>query len=375
MENLRTLTVVKTDLSRFTARVNEMTSAELEGFVRDHRDIVVDALRRHGGNLVKGLGDSFLLTFDSSTHALLACVSLQRELAIRELSLPGERRMDVRVAVSAGDVLIQDGDVYGTPVNLVARLEAITPPGQIYLTEAVFQNLNHREIACEPVAMHHFKGLTDPVRVYRTTFRHQTRTVSNATVLFTDVEAFTPFAESADLADVEWFLEFWDAAHREATARFGGVVRLVMGDGYFLTFETPDSAVSAWVELQRRLAHAASAADWPGPSGPTRNPAAMPTRFSAGLAAGDIRVFQSAIYGVAANHAAGRQERSRTFGPNCLVLPKAAVERLEQSLLAELQVQPVPAAPEGVGRHDDEALCWATINKNGNVKAKVGGSC
>ena len=84
MDVLRTLTVVKTDIRQFTDRVQQMTAAELDTFLREHRSLMGSVFRRYAGNIVKEIGDSYLVTFESSTNALLASIALQRELALSE---------------------------------------------------------------------------------------------------------------------------------------------------------------------------------------------------------------------------------------------------------------------------------------------------
>lgn len=191
----------------------------------------------------------------------------------------------------------------------------------------------------------------EPLRTSTTAVKSdtQTRVIPSAAVLVTDLIGFSSYAASADVLAVESLLEFWDAAHHEVTAAHGGVVRLVMGDGYVLSFDDPRSAVAAWVDLQRRASRAgiAGAAEPPADGG-------KPLHFSA---VGEVRLFRSAVYGLAANRADQRQTQSRQFGPDCLVLPTAVVEQLDPATREDLDVERVPAAVQQSGRQpDDEPL-------------------
>src|SRR5437870_5817059 len=116
MSTLRTLTIVKTDVRQFTDRVERMTSGELDAFLRAHRADVARVFSAHGGRIVKEIGDSYLAAFESSTAALEACIELQRHLVCATEN-PSAGRIEVRIAVTSGDVLEQEGDVFGTPVN------------------------------------------------------------------------------------------------------------------------------------------------------------------------------------------------------------------------------------------------------------------
>jgi adenylate cyclase len=286
MNGLRTLTIVKTDVRRFTDRVGLMTSCDLDAFLREHRALVVAVLKRHAGHVVKEIGDSYLVTFESSTAAVLACIELQRELGVAGTDRPQDERVEVRIAVAAGDVLLQDGDIFGTPVNTVARVETVTPPGEIYFTEAVYQNLNRSEVAAQFVGEFPLKGISQPVRIYRTTFRHQTRILEAVGVLLTDIADFTKFAKSADLMAVEGVLDWWERAHREVATAHGGVVRAVIADAFGVTFEGFGQAIEAWLDLHAKAQVFNARSDRP-----------FALRFTAGSDLGDVRLFRSALYG------------------------------------------------------------------------------
>ena len=288
MDTLRTLTVVKTDIRRFTDRVQQMTSGELDAFLREHRALVHHLFGGFGGTIIKEIGDSYLVTFASSTNALLACIALQREMSRATAGQNPSEHTEIRIAVSAGDVLLQENDIFGTPVNAVARVEALTPPGEIYFTEAVYQNLNRNEVACEYVATFPLKGLSEEARVYRTTFRHQTRMMLGAAVMFTDIIGFTAFAETADLAEVEDLIDSRDAMHRQIAVEHGGSIRMRVADSYMLSFDTIAHAAAAWLDLVRHVAR----------FNRTRAKT-FPIRFSAGADVGDIRIFRSAVFGSA----------------------------------------------------------------------------
>jgi len=306
VETIRTLTILKTDIRRFTDRVESLRTTELDSFLREHRDLVSGVLRAWGGTLVKEIGDSFLVTFESSTRALQCAVALQREVAATNLGAAVRNPLEIRIAVNSGDVLLQDGDIFGTPVNVVARLEASTPPGEIYLTEAVFQNQN--EISVEPVGLQTLKGIAEPVQVHRVAFRHQLQLVKGGTVMFTDLIGFSRFTAKASPEVVESLLTRWELAHRDATGAVDGTLRMAIADAYFLTFDSPAAGIRAWLSLATQMAPVLKALD--GPEG-----------FSAGLSVGDIMVFRSSIFGNAANQASRLTMRARDVPGTALALP------------------------------------------------------
>src|SRR3954447_11697576 len=104
MEQLRALTIVKTDIAQFTRRVEGMSSADLRVLLKGHEAAVLGPVTRYGGMVLKALGDSYLATFESSTHALLAAIGVQREVsemlgAATPGGAGGEHGVDIRVAV------------------------------------------------------------------------------------------------------------------------------------------------------------------------------------------------------------------------------------------------------------------------------------
>lgn len=186
------------------------------------------------------------------------------------------------------------------------------------------------EIAADYVDTFHLKGLTEPVRAYRTTFRHQTRLLTNVALLVTDLTDFTAWGEQAELAAVESQLEFWEIAHQLATSTNGGVIRLVMADSFLMSFDNVARAVAAWKELRARVD---AYNDDPG--------SPRQIRFRAGLAVGDIRIFRSALYGHAANVAFEAARWSRDLPGSCLGMPAtlAATLQRESEVLDGLELR------------------------------------
>lgn len=306
---LRTLTIVKTDLSGFTERVRGLSSDDLRQFLNLHQSTVRPVIVRHRGTIVKTDGDSFLAYFDSSTEAIRSCIELQATVGSMAREVPGGGSVIIRCAVSSGDVLVHENDIFGTPVNLAARLEAMTPGGEIWFTDSVYQNLNQEEIAAEPIGELTLKGIPLPVRAYRTTVRIQTREMTDVTVLMTDLAGFTTFAMGSRIEEVERVLAFWHAAHHAVAAEHAGVIRMVIGDGFVVTFSDPMAAIRSWRDLVL-AAHRRNAA----------SEGSYKIKFGAGASRGLVRVFRSSIYGLAMNHAAAASDLSRSFDqPSVLV--------------------------------------------------------
>jgi adenylate cyclase len=137
--------------------------------LKAHRTELIDPLvAAHNGQIVKTIGDGLLLSFPSIVEAVSCAVAVQNGMAKRNASLPGERRIEFRVGVNIGDVIIEKGDVFGDGVNIAARLEQIAPPGGICLSEDAYRQVRGRlEIPIADTGEHRLKNIANPMRVYR----------------------------------------------------------------------------------------------------------------------------------------------------------------------------------------------------------------
>jgi len=111
--------------SRLMEANEEQTLATLSG----HRRIIDEAIARHRGRIAGTAGDSVLADFASVLDAVHASIEIQHSLADANNALPPERRMQFRIGINIGDVMVKDGDIFGDGVNIAARLEALAQPG------------------------------------------------------------------------------------------------------------------------------------------------------------------------------------------------------------------------------------------------------
>jgi len=105
--------------------------------ITEYREVFSERVATHKGRIVDTAGDSVLATFDSVVEAVQAAVDVQRELAERNEQLPDHRRMRFRIGVNLGDIIVrEDGTVYGDGVNVAARLESLSEPGGVMVSES-----------------------------------------------------------------------------------------------------------------------------------------------------------------------------------------------------------------------------------------------
>src|SRR5215472_15450207 len=122
-------------LAADVAGYSRLIGVDEEGTLHRLRSIraeVIDpAIAAHKGRLVKTTGDGLLAEFASVVDALRCAVEIQRGIASRNAALASDKRLDHRIGIHQGDIIVEDGDIFGDGVNIAARLEALADPGGI----------------------------------------------------------------------------------------------------------------------------------------------------------------------------------------------------------------------------------------------------
>jgi len=151
--------------SRLTGIDEEGTHARL----KEHLRVVVDpCIARHRGRIVKNTGDGLLAEFGSVVDALRCALHVQRGMAECNKSLPAESRIEFRIGINLGDVILDAGDIFGDGVNVAARIEALAEPGGICLSDDAQRLVRGKlDVAFEDAGEQRLKNIASPVRVYR----------------------------------------------------------------------------------------------------------------------------------------------------------------------------------------------------------------
>jgi class 3 adenylate cyclase/tetratricopeptide (TPR) repeat protein len=158
------VTIVVTDWVDSTATRSRLGEERADELQRVHDRLLRESVAQHAGTVVKGSGDGVLATFHSATLALDAAVSLQQRFDGYSRSPGAPAAVSLRIGISAGDVVHQDGDIFGTPVVEAARLEGAADPGQILCSEMVRMLARGRGgHQFELIGMLELKGLPEPL--------------------------------------------------------------------------------------------------------------------------------------------------------------------------------------------------------------------
>jgi hypothetical protein len=133
-----------------------------------YRKIIDSLIEQHRGRFVNSAGDSVLAEFASVVNAVECAVEFQIALKAENASLPPERRMEFRIGVNLGDVMLEGEQIYGDGVNVAARLESLAEPGGICISGSVHEQLGNKlALSYEDLGEQAVKNIAKPVRVLR----------------------------------------------------------------------------------------------------------------------------------------------------------------------------------------------------------------
>lgn len=163
----RNLTIVFAGLSGYAERVGTQTWEESQRMLRLHEALVDPVFRKFGGRRIKQIAGTFLVSFESPTQAVLCAACLQDRVQSFDKTLPPEQQLRARVGIHLGEVRLAQGDVFGEPVNIAARIEASCGPGEVLFGESVWLSMNRAEVRAEDAGERTLKGVPEPVRVFR----------------------------------------------------------------------------------------------------------------------------------------------------------------------------------------------------------------
>ena len=150
--------------SRMMGRNEEGTTALIREFHERTRGLV----EAHQGRVVDTAGDSVFGEFDSVINAVRCAQAIQDAQAAANVGRESAERIETRIGVHLGDVIVQDYHVYGDGVNIAARLQTIAAPGSICVSEAVYQQVYKKlDLAFEDMGVQELKNIEHPIRLYR----------------------------------------------------------------------------------------------------------------------------------------------------------------------------------------------------------------
>lgn len=162
----RLAAIVAADIVGYSRLMGEDELGTVAAVASLREDVIQPTITARGGRLVKSMGDGFLLEFPSAVQAVESAVEIQRRL-VEDHRADG-KRIDLRIGVNVGDIMVEDGDVFGDGVNVAARLESIAEPGRVYLSSAAYDQVRDKvHFHFDDLGHHLLRNISRPVHVFR----------------------------------------------------------------------------------------------------------------------------------------------------------------------------------------------------------------
>ena len=132
------------------------------------REFLEPAVAQNRGRIVKRTGDGVLIEFSSAVDAARCAIDVQRGMGERNAGVPPERRIELRIGIHVGDIMIEDDDIFGDGVNIAARLESIAQPGGICISDDAYRQVRGKvDVNFQDSGEQELKNIARPVRVYQ----------------------------------------------------------------------------------------------------------------------------------------------------------------------------------------------------------------
>jgi adenylate cyclase len=154
--------------SRLMGVDEEGTLATLKGY---RRDLIDPKIAEHHGRIVKTTGDGALVEFGSAVDAVRCAMEIQRAMAEHNAAIAEDRRIEFRIGINVGDIIIDENDMYGDGVNIAARVETLASPGAICLSDNAYQQIKGKlTVDVSDMGEQQLKNIAQPIRVYGVRF-------------------------------------------------------------------------------------------------------------------------------------------------------------------------------------------------------------
>ncbi len=163
----RLAAILAADIVGYSRLMGSDESGTLAAVKRCREELIDPKIAAHKGRIVKLTGDGMLVEFSSIVNAVACADEVQRAMAERNGLVEDPRRIEFRIGIHLGDVLVEDGDIFGDGVNLAARLEGIAEPGGIAISASARDHVGGRlDVVFQDKGEHSLKNIARPVRVY-----------------------------------------------------------------------------------------------------------------------------------------------------------------------------------------------------------------
>jgi len=164
----RLAAILAADVAGYSRLMGADEEGTLERFKALRREVLDPKVAGHHGRIVKTTGDGLLVEFASVVDAVRCAVEVQQAMPERNIGVASDSRIEWRIGINLGDVIVEGDDLYGDGVNIAARIEALADPGGVFVSNTVYDHVRDRlPFVFEDLGEQQVKNIARPVRVYR----------------------------------------------------------------------------------------------------------------------------------------------------------------------------------------------------------------
>jgi adenylate cyclase len=164
----RLAAILAADVAGYSRLMGADEEGTLERLKALRRELVDPKIAEHHGRIVKTTGDGVLVEFPSVVDAVRCAVAVQQAMPERDADIAADNRIELRIGINLGDVIVEGDDLYGDGVNIAARIEALADAGSVFVSNTVYDHVRDRlPFVFEDLGEQQVKNIARPVRVYR----------------------------------------------------------------------------------------------------------------------------------------------------------------------------------------------------------------
>ena len=205
----RLAAILAADVAGYSRLIGNDEEGTLAALKSCRRELIDPKIAEYRGRIVKTTGDGTLVEFASAVDAVRCAVEVQRAMANRNANLPEGRRIEFRIGINVGDIVSDEGDIFGDGVNVAARLEGLSEPGGICVSGRVHEDVQGKlDVSFEDAGEQQLKNISRPVKVFRV--RPETTTVRPALSLSSRARpsiAVLPFQNMSGDPEQDYFAD------------------------------------------------------------------------------------------------------------------------------------------------------------------------
>src|SRR6266705_1940871 len=168
IQTRRLAAILAADIAGYSRLMGADEEGTLERLKALRREVIDPKIAAHHGRIVKTTGDGLLVEFSSVVDAVRCAVAVQQAMPGRDSGVAADNRIELRIGINLGDVIVEGDDLYGDGVNIAARIEALADAGGVFVSNTVHDHVRDRlPFLFEDLGEQQVKNIARPVRVYR----------------------------------------------------------------------------------------------------------------------------------------------------------------------------------------------------------------